>query len=275
MSDVQRGAAPAGAWMADVTACANGSAVPSGMPSALLEVRGLSLHAGIRPLLRGLDWQVLPGQRWCVIGRNAAGKSTLLRALAGLPVPRRAGQVLWQGRPQADWPAPDAALLRAYAPQHNTDRFAISVGRLLALSTLRLEAAATAELLAALDIDELIDRDLRTLSGGERQRVALAQCAVQGAPLMLMDEPVSFQDPAHQAVVACWMAAHRPVSGAGALVFSAHDVNWVSGTATHVLALLGDGQWRAGPCAALMSADLLQQVYGCAWLNVGGVWRTC
>ena len=243
------------------------------MPSARLEVRGLSLHVGTRPLLLDFNWQVLPGQRWCVIGRNASGKSTLLRALAGLPVPRRAGQVLWQGRPQADWPAPDAALLRAYAPQHNTDRFAINVGRLLALSTLRPDATATAELLAALDIHELIHRDVRTLSGGERQRVALAQCAVQGAPLMLMDEPVSFQDPAHQAVVARWMAAQVP--GERALVFSAHDVNWVSGTATHVLALLGDGQWRAGPCAALMSADLLQRVYGCAWRHVGGVWLTC
>ena len=62
-------------------------------PPPLLQACGLSLHAAGRCLLQDLDWQVHPGERWCVIGRNAAGKSTLLRALAGLPVPERSGEL--------------------------------------------------------------------------------------------------------------------------------------------------------------------------------------
>ncbi len=241
----------------------------------LLEARDLCLHAAGRPLLLNLNWRVRGGERWCVIGRNASGKSTLLRALAGLSVPQRRGELLWLGRRQADWSPSDAAWLRAYAPQQSVDRFAISVERLLALSTLRPGRRSTAQVLAALDAQHLAQRDVRQLSGGERQRIALAQCALQGAPLMLMDEPVSFQDPAHQTMVARWLVALvAPVACAvdEALVFSAHDVNWIARGATHVLALLGDGRWRADACAEMLSADLLQQVYACDWREMGGVW---
>jgi iron complex transport system ATP-binding protein len=249
-------------------------AVPAdvGHGEALLETRGLSLHAAGRCLVQDLDWRVLAGQRWCVIGRNAAGKSTLLRALAGLGVPHRQGEVRWLGRAQADWPVADAAWARAYAPQQSVDRFPLSVQRLLALSTVRPGALQADAVLAALDARGLAARGVMQLSGGERQRIALAQCALQGAPLMLMDEPVSFQDPAHQARVADWLARLVAPGSAAALVVSAHDVNWIVRTATHVLALTGEGRWQAGPCEALIRAPLLQQVYGCGWREVGGYW---
>lgn len=242
------------------------------MSAPLLEARRLSLHAAGRCLLRELDWQVHAGERWCVIGRNAAGKSTLLRALAGLAVPRRDGELCWLGRPQADWPAPDAAWVRAYAPQHLVDRFPVSVQRLLQLSTIRPGLLTIAEALEQLDVAHLAQRSVIQLSGGERQRIALAQCALQGAPLMLMDEPVSFQDPAHQARIAQWFAGLVGRGGESALVASAHDVNWILRAATHVLALHGDGGWQAGPCAQLIAAPVLERVYGCAWREASGVW---
>lgn len=235
----------------------------------MIETRGLALHAGGRCLVRGLSWQARAGERWCVIGRNAAGKSTLLRALAGLSVPGREGEVVWQGRPQHAWSAADAACLRAFAPQHAGDRFAIPVRRLLALSVVvpGRDAQAT---LGALDVAALQDRNVMQLSGGERQRVALAQGALQGAPLLLLDEPVAFQDPAHQAQVAQWLRSLRECT----LVLSAHDVNWIAGVATHVLALHGDGSWSAGPVDELLTAAMLERVYGCAWRRVGPLWAT-
>lgn len=238
----------------------------------LLEARGLSLHAAGRCLLQGLDWQVHAGERWCVIGRNAAGKSTLLRALAGLAVPQRRGELRWLGRGQADWSAADAAWARAYAPQQAVDRFPLSVQRLLELSVVRPGPHRAAALLAELDAQGLAKRGVMQLSGGERQRVALAQCALQGAPLMLMDEPVSFQDPAHQIQVARWLARLVAPGTDAALVVTAHDVNWIVHTATHVLALSGEGRWEAGRCEDLIDAAMLQRVYGCAWREVGGFW---
>ena len=237
----------------------------------LLATRALKLAAAGRELVRGLDWQIEPGQRWCVIGRNAAGKSTLLRALAGVGevgVTQR-GELQWQGRSQRDWSAIDAAALRAFMPQQAVDRFPISVARLLELSVVRPHHDAR-KVLAALDLDALAARPVLELSGGERQRVALAQCVLQGAPLLLLDEPVAFQDPAHQSLVARWLANGLPRDQA--LVMSAHDVNWIARTATHVLALLPDGACEQGPTRELLDAGLLRRVYACGWREVGGVW---
>ena len=239
----------------------------------LLEARALTLRAAARPLVEDLAWVVRAGERWCVIGRNGTGKSLLLRALAGLAVPQRTGEVRWQGRPQDDWPVGAAASLRALMPQQPQDRFALSVERLLALSEVVPAGAPhdrrTAELMAALDIASLAPRRADQLSGGERQRVALAQCAVQGAALMLLDEPVSFQDPAHQQLVGRWLATATP---ACAWIASAHDPSWIARVATHVLALFGDGRWRAGPLAEMLREDILAQTYGCPWRTVDGAW---
>lgn len=237
----------------------------------LLATRALTLAAAGRELVRKLDWQVEPGQRWCVIGRNAAGKSTLLRALAGVSEVGVAqqGKLHWQGRPIRDWPAIDAAALRAFMPQQVVDRFPISVARLLELSVVRARHDFRA-VLAGLDIDALATRPVLELSGGERQRVALAQCALQGAPLLLLDEPVAFQDPAHQASVARWLSSSLPPDQA--LVMSAHDVNWIARTATHVLALLPNGACEQGAAGTMLEARLLERVYCCGWRAVGGVW---
>ena len=235
------------------------------MTSALIATRALTLAAAGRTLVRALDWQAAVGERWCVIGRNAAGKSTLLRALAGIGEPglQQGGQVQWLGRAAADWPAADAASVRAFLPQQSSDRFPIAVLRLLELSVVQPRHDAQA-LLAALDAALLAERNVLELSGGERQRVALAQCAVQGAPLLLLDEPVAFQDPAHQLQVAQWFSTLR----GHALVISAHDVNWIARAATHVLALLPDGRCEQGPVDEMLQAERLGRVYGCGWRAV-------
>jgi iron complex transport system ATP-binding protein len=238
------------------------------MQGSLIETRSLTLGAAGRTLVSELSWQASAGERWCVIGRNAVGKSTLLRALAGLAVPHREGTVSWLGRSQAEWSPPDAAALRAFVPQQSADRFSVTVQRLLELAVCVPGGPDPQALLLALDAASLAERDVMQLSGGERQRVALAQCAAQGAPLMLLDEPVAFQDPAHQRQVARWLItlAER------CLVFSAHDVNWIASVATHVLALHGDGGWEAGPVARMLSAERLQAVYGCCWRQADGAW---
>lgn len=239
----------------------------------LIETRDLALWAGERRLVEQLVWRVQAGERWCLIGRNAVGKSSLLRALAGLAVAGRAGDVSWDGRPQQDWPAAEAARWRAWMPQQASDRFALPVRRLLELSMVRSDADAPlgAEL-QALDIADLTERSLTRLSGGERQRVAIAQAAIQGAPLLLLDEPIAFQDPGHQGLVARWAADWVNARDGRAVVMSSHDMHWVTRAATHVLALMGNGRWKAGPTAQMLQADLLREIFGCDWLPAGGSW---
>jgi len=175
---------------------------------------------------------------------------------------------MWLARDQSAWPPADAATLRAFAPQQSNDRFTITVQRLLELAVCAPGGPGLPALLGALDTAHLAGRDVMQLSGGERQRVALVQCAAQGAPLMLLDEPVAFQDPAHQMQVGRWLGTLV----ARCVVFSAHDVNWVAGVATHVLALLGNGRWEAGPLSRMFSVERLEAVYGCRWRKADGAW---
>ncbi|WP_151634364.1 ABC transporter ATP-binding protein [Noviherbaspirillum aerium] len=230
----------------------------------------LSLDIGARKLVAGLDWQVDPGQCWCVIGRNGAGKSTLLRALVGLRSPD-GGEIRLQGKALADWPLTALARERAYLPQGRNDAFGYrAIETVLAArhpyqddrywdaeSDYQVARAS----LRALDVETLAERDVRTLSGGERQRVAIAATLAQEAPLLLLDEPASALDLAHQVGV-MELLARLCRTQQKSVVLVSHDLNLAHGVATHALLLMGDGKWRAGPVDEVMTAALLSDCLG-------------
>lgn len=228
--------------------------------SALLQVTGLGLCAAGRELMRDLHFEVRAGERWVVIGRNAAGKSTLLRALAGLAVPELRGEVK----------LPDGC---AWLPQQPKDRFDLLVHEYLALHQTDgadvVNAPSHHALHEALDMAHLLHRPITQLSGGERQRVGLAAVAHRQASLWLLDEPVSFQDPAHQQQLAQWLCEQTQAG----VVLTAHDMNWVSQVATHVIAVLDEGaqagQVICGRRDAVLNADVLRRTFGCDWVSVG------
>jgi iron complex transport system ATP-binding protein len=230
----------------------------------------LSLRIGDRPLVTGLDWQIQPGQCWCVIGRNGSGKSTLLRTLAGLRQPD-AGGIRLRERPLSDWPLPELARERAYLPQGRNDAFGYrAIETVLAArhpyhdarywdADADYQAAYAA--LHALDVGDLAQRDVRTLSGGERQRVAIAAVLAQDTPLLLLDEPASALDLAHQVGV-MELLAHLCRKQDKAVVLVSHDLNMAHKVASHALLLMGDGQWQAGPVAEVMRAPVLSACLG-------------
>jgi iron complex transport system ATP-binding protein len=221
-------------------------------------------------LLAALDWDVRPGECWCVIGRNGAGKSTLMRTLAGLRAPD-AGSVRIAERALADW-APEAlARERAYLPQGHVDAFGYrAIDTVLAgrhpyrhadYWESAEDVAAAHAALAALDVAALAQRDVRSLSGGERQRVALAAVLAQDTPLLLLDEPTSALDLAHQVSVMDLLAGLCRVEGK-AIVMVSHDLNLARAAASHALLLMGEGAWRAGPVDEVMRADVLSKCLG-------------
>jgi len=112
-----------------------------------------------------------------------------------------------------------------------------------------------------MDAAHLAGRDVRTLSVGERQRVAIAAVLAQDTPLLLLDEPASALDLAHQ--VATMRLLGRLCREAGrTVVMVGHDLNLVDGVASHALLLMDGGQWRAGPVAAIMQPGPLQACLG-------------
>jgi iron complex transport system ATP-binding protein len=245
------------------------------MTGALLEAEGLALRAGSAPrgrlLFDALDLRVFAGERWVIVGPNGAGKSSLLAALAGVFTPS-AGTVRVDGIELASWSPPALAERRAWSPQFWSDPFPATVRETAALA--RERAPSWRAMLADAvdgDVERVLDRLLlgalaashvQTLSGGERQRVAIATALLQGAPLLLLDEPASHLDLAHQRLLVDVLLGHA--AGGGAVVASLHDLNLAWDLASHVVVLDGAGRAFAGPRDEVLVAARLGAVFGVA-----------
>jgi ABC-2 type transport system ATP-binding protein len=141
----------------------------------LLEVAGLSARRGSRDVLADVSFAVHPGEILGVIGPNGAGKTTLFECVAGL-LPRSGGEVRVNG---TLFYVPDA--IRPWPEQ--------SVRWTLDLTARIFGAAVDPALLAALDLEQLLDAPVRTLSKGEAKRLDVALGLTVPRPLLLLDEP--------------------------------------------------------------------------------------
>ena len=239
------------------------------LPETALVLERVCLRAGHRALVTDLSLAVGRGERWVILGPNGAGKSTLLAVLAGLRGPQ-AGRVTLAGAPLEQWSVDQLAGWRALLADRWLDPFAATVLDTVLTARFRFgdgdaegAARALAEL-AHLDCADLAGHDVRTLSRGERQRVALATALAQDAPLLLADEPISHQDPQHQAL----LLRHLVQRPQGTLVASLHDVNAARRLATHALLLSGRGHWHAGPAQRALTAEALSELFGARFAEV-------
>jgi len=249
--------------------------VPVEPTSVVLDASALSLHAGgaarQRLLFARLDLRVAAGDRWVVIGPNGAGKSSLLAALAGV-FPIESGSVRVDGIELAAWSPSALAGRRAWSPQFWSDPFPATVRETAALAHRRdagwraaLDARDDAEVervLGLLLLADLAASDVQTLSGGERQRVALATALLQDAPLLLLDEPASHLDLAHQRLLV--QVLRRHADDGGAVIASLHDLDLAWDLASHVVLLDGRGGAVAGRRDDVLVADRLGAVFGVA-----------
>lgn len=175
--------------------------------SAVIEAKGLWLERGGRAVLRGTDIALRPGDALALVGPNAAGKSTLLRALAGLLTPAR-GEVLLDGRPLPAWPRAAVARRVALVAAEDTAAERLAVEDRVALGRYphrgplapftEDDRAVVARALRLTEIEHLQRRPLGTLSAGERQLALLARGLAQDPAVLLLDEPASHLDVRHQ-----------------------------------------------------------------------------
>lgn len=179
---------------------ARGTTGPAPQTGLALEVRGLTVSYGNKPVLRYVNLDVPRGQVLAVVGPNGAGKSTLLKALLGL-VPIDSGTIRVFGRPAAQ-----ARGMLAYVPQTETVDwdFPITAGEVVLMGRYgrlgllgrpsRADWQIAQDCLRTVGMSELADRHIRDLSGGQQQRVFLARALAQQAPIMLLDEPLAGVD---------------------------------------------------------------------------------
>ncbi len=251
----------------------------------LIFTRDLSLRIGNTDVCHALNWQVNPGERWAILGKNGIGKSTLLTTLAGLRRPQR-GELNLCGVQIGVSPAPtfsrqaqqQIAKRRGYLTQHHSDPFSSTVletaliGRHPHLGRWDWESARDSDIAYAalneVDLARLVDRDVQTLSGGERQRLAIAQLFTQQPQLFLLDEPLTHLDLSHQVAVMERFKQKTQANdcskhtGLSSLVAVLHDPGFAVRYCDHALLLFGNGEWLAGASGDIITAKNLTRLYG-------------
>ncbi len=234
-----------------------------------IELQGVTVVLGGRPVVDGIDASVAEGEWLALIGPNGAGKTTLLRAIARLV--SFSGAIALGGRSIRDLPRVELARLIAIVPQEPstppwmTVAEYVLLGRTPHLGALakegRRDREAAAQALARLDLFEFRGRRLGTLSGGEKQRAVVARALAQEAKIVLLDEPTAALDIGHQQQAFDLLDALRAESGL-TLVAAMHDLTLAAQYADRMV-LLDAGRVAAdGAPHAVLTEAAIANHYG-------------
>jgi iron complex transport system ATP-binding protein len=242
----------------------------------VIELRDVTLRIGGRPLLARIDAHLGSGELVALIGPNGVGKTTLLRAIAGLHAVA-AGTILLDGTQSDSLTSLERARRVAFVTGDEVMLDALSVADVVSIGrfphhywwqwqTQSSDALAVAQALAAVGMEGFAQRLFSTLSAGERQRVWIALGLAQQTPVLLLDEPTSHLDVrvAHEI-----LGLLRRLAGAGkSVVCALHDLNEAAAYADRI-ALLGEERLLAiARPQALLERHLLERVYGIAFEQI-------
>jgi len=235
---------------------------------ARLKADSLTLAYDRRVVAENLDVRITDGSFTVIVGPNACGKSTLLRALARVLKPQ-AGAVYLDGNAIASYPSKHIAKQLGMLPQSPVVPGGVVVEELVARGRFahqrllrqwsQQDETAVAEAMRLTEVADLADRFVDELSGGQRQRVWLAMALAQQTPILLLDEPTTFLDLAHQFEVLD-LCAELHEEGR-TVVAVLHDLNHACRYATELIVMRAGEVLAQGAPADVMTADLVEKVF--------------
>lgn len=243
--------------------------MPATVDSTDLRAEKITIGYDKRIITADLSVNIPPGSFTVIIGPNACGKSTLLRALSRLLAPRE-GAVLLDGKEISKYQAKELARRIGLLPQSSISPEGITVADLvgrgryphqkLLQQSSQLDEIAVANALEATHLTELSTRQVDELSGGQRQRVWVAMVLAQQTPLLLLDEPTTFLDIAHQIeLMELFSTLH---SDGHTLVAVLHDLNHAARYATHLIAMKDGRVVAEGPPEEVVTVETVAEVFG-------------
>ena len=231
---------------------------------------GVSLGYGDRPVVTDLTVRVPDHRVTVVVGPNACGKSTLLRGMARLLRPM-SGAVLLDGKAVHQLSTKQVARTLGLLPQNPVAPEGVTVvdlvgrGRHPHQGAFRRwsadDEAAVVEALELTDTVDLADRLVDELSGGQRQRVWIAMALAQGTDLLLLDEPTTYLDVAHQVEMLDLLADLNHTRGT-TIVMVLHDLNLSARYADHLVAMKDGEVVAEGAPGSVVTEETVRAVFG-------------
>jgi iron complex transport system ATP-binding protein len=235
-----------------------------------LSAERVTLAYGDRVVATDVDLVVPPGRITVIVGANACGKSTMLRAMARLLQPR-SGRVLLDGKELHRLPTKEVARTLGLLPQSPVAPEGIAVADLVARGRhphqgflsrwSKDDDAAVAEALRLTDTASLADRSVDELSGGQRQRTWIAMSLAQQTDILLLDEPTTFLDISHQVEVLDLLTDLNRRRGT-TVVMVLHDLNLAARYADHLVAMAAGRVHASGTPDEVLTADTVRAVFG-------------
>jgi ABC-type cobalamin/Fe3+-siderophores transport system ATPase subunit len=237
--------------------------------SGELRAADLTVAYDQRTVLDGLDVTIPANSFTVIVGPNACGKSTLLRSLARL-LPAAGGSVLLDSTDIRTLKAKELAKRIGLLPQSSIAPDTITVADLVSRGRHPHQGIlqrwshddddAVEEALVRTGLTDLAERSVDELSGGQRQRVWIAMVLAQDTPVVLLDEPTTYLDLAHQIdVLELCAELHRQGK---TLIAVLHDLNQAARYATHLIALNAGELIAEGPPASVVTEELVAEVFG-------------
>lgn len=234
-----------------------------------IESHNLTLAYQRQTIIESLDLQVPRGKVSVLIGSNGCGKSTLLKSFARLLKPQ-AGTVILNGADIQRKPTAAVARELAILPQMPVPPEGISVRQLVALGRYPYQSwmqqwsaddeTAVARALNRTSLDDLADHPVDALSGGQRQRAWIAMTLAQETELVLLDEPTTFLDLAHQIEVLDLLRELNREEGK-TIIMVLHDLNLACRYADHMIAVHQRTAYAQGTPADILTEALVKTVF--------------
>jgi iron complex transport system ATP-binding protein len=248
----------------------NTASVLAETPTVALTTRKVTLAYEGNIVIQELDLAIPTGKITALVGPNGCGKSTLLKGLARLLKPK-SGTVYLEGKSIHKLSTKEVAKRLGtlpqspIAPEGLTVRELVAQGRYPHQSWLQQwslqDEQMTEQALLTTGMWELADRPLNTLSGGQRQRVWIAMTLAQDTPILLLDEPTTFLDLAHQIEVLDLLCELNRTQGR-TIVMVLHDLNQACRYADYLVAIRAGQVYAQGAPATVMTETMVQEVFG-------------
>jgi iron complex transport system ATP-binding protein len=242
-----------------------------------LSAKNLTLTYDRTPIIRHLELDIPRGQITALVGANGCGKSTLLRGLARL-LKAKTGAVYLNGESLAKLSTKAVAQQLGILPQSPVAPEGLTVKDLVAQGRFpyqswfqqwsQTDEKLVESALAVTGMQDLADRDLDTLSGGQRQRAWIAMALAQNTDILLLDEPTTFLDLAHQIEILDLLYDLNQSQGR-TIVMVLHDLNQACRYADRLVAMCQGHIFAQGTPTEVMTKEIVREVFGldCRILN--------